>query len=148
MLHAGSFIVVSGLSWSSACGILVSPSRIEPASSEWQGRFLTIGPPGKFHRKGNLVGGRNQPGGQPSIHSSIHPPIHPSIHPFIHSCTCMHAKSCQSCPTLCNHMDCSLPGSSVHGILQARILEWVAMPFSRGIFLAQGLNPRPLCLLH
>ena len=38
----------------------------------------------------------------------------------------------QSCPTLCNPMDCSLPGSSVHGILQARILVWVAIPFSRG----------------
>ena len=38
----------------------------------------------------------------------------------------------QSCLTLRNPMDCSAPGSSVHGILQARILEWVAMPFSRG----------------
>ena len=38
----------------------------------------------------------------------------------------------QLCPTLCNPMDCSLPGSSVHGILQARILGWVAIPFSRG----------------
>ena len=38
----------------------------------------------------------------------------------------------QSCPTLCGSMDCSLPGSSVHGILQARILGWVAVPFSRG----------------
>jgi len=38
----------------------------------------------------------------------------------------------QSCPTLCNPMDWSPPGSSVHGILQARILEWVAVPFSRG----------------
>ena len=38
----------------------------------------------------------------------------------------------QSCPTLCSPMDCSPPGSSVHGILQARILEWVAAPFSRG----------------
>ena len=37
-----------------------------------------------------------------------------------------------SCPTLCNSMDCRPPGSSVHGIVQARILEWVAMPFSRG----------------
>ena len=45
-------------------------------------------------------------------------------------------------------MDCSLPGSSVHAIPQARILEWVAMPSSRGIFLTQGLNPRLLCLLH
>ena len=35
-------------------------------------------------------------------------------------------------PTLCDPMDCILPGSSVHGILQARILEWVTFPFSRG----------------
>ena len=38
----------------------------------------------------------------------------------------------QSCPTLCDPRDCSPPGSSVHGILQARILEWVAISFSRG----------------
>ena len=38
----------------------------------------------------------------------------------------------QSCPTLWDPMDCSLPGFSVHGILQARILEWVAVSFSRG----------------
>ena len=42
------------------------------------------------------------------------------------------AKSPQSCPTLCNPMKYSQPGSSVHGILQARILEWVAIPSSRG----------------
>ena len=40
----------------------------------------------------------------------------------------------QSCPTLCDPMDCSSPGSSVLGILQARILEWVAISFSRGSF--------------
>ena len=38
----------------------------------------------------------------------------------------------QSCLTICNPMACILPGSSVHGILQARILEWVAIPFSKG----------------
>ena len=38
----------------------------------------------------------------------------------------------QSCLTLCDPMDCSLPGSSVHGILQAGILEWLAIPFSKG----------------
>ena len=43
-----------------------------------------------------------------------------------HLCVC--AKSLQSCPTLCNPMDCSPPDSSVHRILQARILEWVACP--------------------
>ena len=40
----------------------------------------------------------------------------------------------QSCLTLCGTMDCSPPGSSVHGIYQARILEWVAILFSRGFF--------------
>ena len=38
----------------------------------------------------------------------------------------------QSCPTLCDPMDCSPPGSSVHGIIQARVLEWGAISFSRG----------------
>ena len=42
---------------------------------------------------------------------------------------CMRA---QSYLTLCDPMDCSLPGSSVHGIIQARILKWVAISFSRG----------------
>ena len=41
-------------------------------------------------------------------------------------------KEAQPCPTLCDLVDCSLPDSFVHGILQARILEWVAVPFSRG----------------
>ena len=55
---------------------------------------------------------------------------------------CMHAcLVAQSCLTFWSPMNCSLPGSSVHEILQARILEWVAMPFSRGIFLTQGSNP-------
>ena len=44
-------------------------------------------------------------------------------------CCCLVAKSC---PTLCDPMDCSLPGSSVHGISQARILEWFAISYSRG----------------
>ena len=44
----------------------------------------------------------------------------------------LHAQLFQSCPTLCNPMDCSLPSSPVHGVLQARILEWVAISFSKG----------------
>ena len=50
-------------------------------------------------------------------------------------CVCACARTClvtQSRPTLCNTMDHSPPASSVHGILQARILEWIAFPFSRG----------------
>ena len=45
---------------------------------------------------------------------------------------CVCAKLLQSCLTLCDPMDCSLPGFSVLGILQARVLEWVAMPSFRG----------------
>ena len=43
---------------------------------------------------------------------------------------CMHAKSLQLCPTLCDPMDYSQPGSSVHGILRARVLEWGAIAFT------------------
>ena len=59
-----------------------------------------------------------------------------------------HSVSCSVVSALCDPTDCSLPGSSVHGILQARILEWVAMPCSMGIFLMQSLNPHLLHLLH
>ena len=67
---------------------------------------------------------------------------------------CLHARLPQLCLTLCDPMDCSLPSSSVHRLLQARILEWVAMPSSRESFWprdrtqTQGSNPRLLWLLH
>ena len=62
---------------------------------------------------------------------------------FVPLCMCAVA---QSCPNLCNPMDCSLPGSSVHGISQAIILQWVAMPSSRGSSLPRDQNLA--CLLH
>ena len=52
----------------------------------------------------------------------------------------MHAQSLQSCPTLCDSMNHSLSGSSVHDILQARIVEWVAMP-SSGDLPNPGIKP-------
>ena len=62
-------------------------------------------------------------------------------HPSPHTHTHTHAYDCCSVTksplTLCDPVDHSLSASSVHGILQARILEWVAFPFSRGIFLTQ-----------
>ena len=60
-------------------------------------------------------------------------------------CACYFA---QSYPSLCDPMDCSLPGFSVHGILQAGILEWVAMPSSKGSSWPEGWTPCVLCLLH
>ena len=59
---------------------------------------------------------------------------------IIGCCACMsspffilysESEVAQSCPTLCDPMDCSLPSSSVHGIFQARVLEWIAISFSR-----------------
>ena len=50
----------------------------------------------------------------------------------LHTVTCQLSSVSQSCPTLCDPMDCSPPGSFFHGILQARILEWVAMSSFRG----------------
>ena len=60
---------------------------------------------------------------------------------------CMCAKAFQSCPTLCYPMDCHPQGSSVHGILQARILEEVAMLSSRGPS-SPGIKPTFLISLH
>ena len=54
-------------------------------------------------------------------HTYTHTPIY----------ICAHTKSLQSSPTVCSPIDCNLPGSSIHRILQARILGWVALPFSR-----------------
>ena len=58
-------------------------------------------------------------------------------------CECMHAKSLQLCPTLFNPIHCSPPGSSVHGIPQARILEWVAMTPPRDLP-DPGIEPKSL----
>ena len=68
------------------------------------------------------------------------------LHFTIHS-TSLHAKLLQSCPALCNPMDYSPLGSSVHGILQARMLEQVAMSSSRGLP-DPGIESVSLSLLH
>ena len=58
----------------------------------------------------------------------------------MYQCVCMCVLVAQPCLTLCSPMNCSLPGSFVHGILQVRILEWVAMPSSRGSFPPKDRN--------
>ena len=60
----------------------------------------------------------------------------------------MHAKLLQLCPTLCDPMDCSLPGSSGHGILQEKNTRVGCRALPQGIFLTQGMNPCLLRLLH
>ena len=69
-----------------------------------------------------------------------------SLNHFLKSvCVCSVAQSFQH---FCDPTDCSLPGSSLHGIILARILEQVAISYSRGIFPTQGSNSNLLCLLH
>jgi len=66
---------------------------------------------------------------------------------FFPFCACMPTKTLQLCLTFCNSMDHSPPDSSVYGILQARILEWIAMPYSRDLS-DPGMEVKSLRLLH
>ena len=67
------------------------------------------------------------------MNTGMHIPLQISVFIFwICAMLSVHAKSLQSCPALWDSVDCSLPGSSGHRILQARVLEWVVVPSSRG----------------
>ena len=65
---------------------------------------------------------------------------YPLLSTYSVPCTELESESevAQSCPTLCSSMDCSLPGFSIHGIFQARVLEWFVISFSRGFSRAGG----------
>ena len=65
-----------------------------------------------------------------SVSSSCTPRWHPHIKQILILWCCCFRLVTKPCPTLCDAMDCSLPGSSIHGIFQARVLEWVAIAFS------------------
>ena len=101
-------------------------------------RYLEEGPtpvlPGESHQERRLAGysprGRKGVGHNFVTKQQLNTHTHPYMCVCMYVCVC--AKSPQSCPTLCDPVDCSLPGSSVCGILQARIPEWVAIPFSKG----------------
>ena len=79
----------------------------------------------------------------PGSRSRLHP--HCPVLSTVIVCCCLVA---QSCPTLCDPMNCSPPGSSVHRILQARRLEWGAIPFSRGSSQPRNQTLISLCVLH
>ena len=81
----------------------------------------------------------------PSPPQLLSSPAWSPVLPGNSSCPTLSLCCCCLVTTLCDPTDSSPPGSSVHGLLQARTLEWVAMPFSRGIFLTQGSDPH---LLH
>ena len=59
---------------------------------------------------------------------------------YTYNSTESESEVAQSCPTLCDPMDCSLPGSLIHGIFQARVLEWVAISFSNNRVLLSHKN--------
>ena len=83
---------------------------------------------GEIRDTGSISGWGGSSGGGHGSQTSLRP-----FNTHTHACqTCVCVKSLWSCSTLCDPMNCNPPGSSVHGILQARILEWVAMPSSRG----------------
>ena len=105
----------SGLSFSSP-GDLSDP-RLEPRSPALQADALPSEPPGK-----------------PPVFIQFSPR---STHRCLERETCLtlsvqFSSVAQLCPTLCDPMDCSLSRSSVHGIFQSRVLEWIAISFSRG----------------
>ena len=110
-----------------ACGISSPDQGTNPGPLYWEFRVLATGPPGKS--LGFLLTGEKEEDG------------------FQEPTGCVYCKMLQGTGrkyflreeinmytylVLCNPVDCSPPGSSVHGVLQARILEWVAIPFSRG----------------
>jgi len=114
-----------------------SPGGSDSRESSWNERNLDL-----IHGLGRSPGEGN---GNPGQYSCLENPTGRGAGYNTWSCkesdmterltqsyACMSAKSLQSCPNLCDPVDYCLPGSIVHGILQARILEWVAMPFSRG----------------
>ena len=104
---------------------------LNPGLQQWKCRVLTTGPSGKSLEvccNTSLVPGER------------------NSHPQFSSCICTY--SLQLWRTLCDPIDSSPPGSSVHGILQARILEWVAMPSSRGSFQPRDRTWGLLYLLH
>ena len=106
-------------------GLIPASARF-PWRRKWQPTPVIL--PGKSH------GQRSQAGCSPWGSKSVEYTEqlnNNKIYSQSHSVLCS-AQSLQSRPTLCNRMDQSPPGSSVHGILQARILEWVAMLSSRG----------------
>ena len=124
----------------------VASLSLRDLKREWRRKWhpTPVFLPGRVRGQCSLVGyspwGRKQLGlaeqmnthGRESVCVCVYAYVRTSVCACVH--LCVRALRAQSCQSLCNAMDCSPPGSSVHWILQARILEWVAMPFSRGSF--------------
>ena len=115
---------------------------------KWQPTTVFL--PGKFHGERSLVGyspwGHKELDTTECAYARMHAHTHTHTHTQTQGITCKIKGSenqvAQSYPTVCDPLDCSLPGSSLHGIFQARVLEWVVLPFPfQGIVPTQGWNP-------
>ena len=112
--------------------------------TEWVARLQSLDEKGQIFLFSAVSGPRTRPSfpwHQFTCVQTISCGVHADLEKY-RCCCCLVTQLCQ---TLCEPMDCSPPGSSVHGILQARILESVAVPSFGGIFTTQRLNLR---LLH
>ena len=94
--------------------------------------FLRIPDPSLYFKRPRPLSPPQEPPPQDFLSTCLGTDSLKMGHSFPNDRACMHAKSIQLCLTLCDPTDCSSPGSSVPGISQTRILEWVAMPSSRG----------------
>ena len=114
--------------WDSFLTIFLQTKSLGILARSWHMR--TLPPHGRWNKKGLGIFQLRKP--KPPLSfidlqdQSLWTPL------FFSYCVSIIILVAQSCLTLCHPMDCSLPGSSVHRILQARILEWVAISFSRG----------------
>ena len=116
------FLYLAALGLSCCMWDLISWRGMEPKPLHWEWKVLATGLPRKFPYIFLYE--------VPAVTGKRH--VKDKIYYLLwRSCVCLCAESLQSCQTLFDPMDCSPPDSSVPGILQARILERVAMPFSR-----------------
>ena len=114
-----------------------------PWSRKWQSTPVFL--PGKSHGQRSLMGYSPWDYEQSDIISQLSTHIGIIVRDRAHTHTHTHTEVAQSCPTLCDPMDCSPPGSLVHGIFQAWILEWVAVSFSKGRVRSQE-SPKEISL--
>ena len=106
-------------------------THVSYVSLHWQMGSLLLVPPGK----------------PIYTHTYVYTYIHTYMCIYIYiTCACVHVKLLQSCAALCDAADCSLSGSSVHGILHEKILEWVSMPSSTGS--SQPRIEPYICCIH
>ena len=128
-----------GAWWAAVHGVAKSPTRLSDFTFTFHFHALEKEVATHSSVLAWRIPGRGEPGGLPSMGS--HRVGHDWSDLAAAATAAAAAAVAQFCPVLCKPMDCSLPGSSVHGIFQVRILEWVVISFLKGIFWIQGSNP-------